>query len=356
MNKNSELVFSWFLWFVAISLIFGAAYFAWKGYSPAQIKAGYQNQPIPAAINVSQDPGEIRIPDFILDTQQTSIHRAALVNTTIPKRKNINPLTYEVISNDSVFGIAAHYDLEPETILWSNYDVLQDNPHTLKPGMVLVIPPLDGLIYEWQDGDDVESVATTFNTESGLILNWIGNSLDLVNPEFKPGDLVMIPEGKREFQQWILPTIARGVAGVSAGVYGEGACVGPFDGLYGSSDFIWPTLGHTLSGNDYWSGHLAIDIGLVVGEAVLASDSGVVVFSGWATGGYGYVIIIDHGTGYQTLYAHLNAALAYCGSSVVQGQTIGLGGNTGNSSGAHLHFEVRYQGGFVSPWYVLPPP
>ncbi len=356
MNKNSELVFSWFLWFVAISLIFGAAYFAWKGYSPVQIKAGYQNQPIPAVINVSQDPGEIRIPDFILDTQQTSIHRAALVNTTIPKRKNINPLTYEVISNDSVFGIAAHYDLEPETILWSNYDVLQDNPHTLKPGMVLVIPPLDGLIYEWQDGDDVESVATTFNTESGLILNWIGNSLDLVNPEFKPGDLVMIPEGKREFQQWILPTIARGVAGVSAGVYGGGACVGPFDGLYGSGDFIWPTLGHTLSGNDYWSGHLAIDIGLVVGEAVSASDSGVVVFSGWATGGYGYVIIIDHGTGYQTLYAHLNAALAYCGSSVVQGQTIGLGGNTGNSSGAHLHFEVRYQGGFVSPWYVLPPP
>jgi murein DD-endopeptidase MepM/ murein hydrolase activator NlpD len=222
--------------------------------------------------------------------------------------------------------------------------------------MVLVIPPLDGLIYEWQEGDDVEAVATTFNTESGLILNWIGNSLDLVNPEFKPGDLVMIPEGKREFQQWILPTIARGVAGVSAGVYGEGACVGPFDGLYGSGGFIWPTLGHTLSGNDYWSGHLAIDIGLVAGEAVSASDSGVVVFSGWATGGYGYVIIIDHGTGYQTLYAHLNAALASCGSSVVQGQTIGLGGNTGNSSGAHLHFEVRYQGGFVSPWYVLPPP
>ena len=65
---------------------------------------------------------------------------------------------------------------------------------------------------------------------------------------------------------------------------------------------------------------------------------------------------IDNGTGYQTLYAHLSGVAAGCGQSVSQGQTIGYGGNTGNSTGAHLHFEVRYQGGFVSPWFVLPPP
>ncbi|MCJ7715959.1 MAG: LysM peptidoglycan-binding domain-containing protein, partial [Anaerolineales bacterium] len=234
MNKNSELVISWFLWFVAINLLFGAAYIVWKDYSLTQTRAGSQNQPKPAAITNNQDPGEIRIPDFSIDNHKTSIHRAALVNTMIPERKNIKSLNYEVVSNDSVFGIAAKHDLEPETILWSNYDVLHDSPHSLKPGMELVIPPLDGIIYEWQEGDNVEVVAATFRTEPDLILNWIGNSLDLVNPEFKSGDLVMIPEGKREFQQWILPTINRGVAGVSAGVYGEGACVGPFDGLYGS--------------------------------------------------------------------------------------------------------------------------
>ena len=80
------------------------------------------------------------------------------------------------------------------------------------------------------------------------------------------------------------------------------------------------------------------------------------MFAGWATGGYGYMVMVDHGNGYQTLYAHLSSASAGCGRSVGQGQTIGYSGSTGNSTGAHLHFEVRYQGGFVNPWYVLPAP
>jgi hypothetical protein len=356
VKNKRELLLSWSLWIIAISLLGGAAYLAWYNFNPAQLASEDQPQISLASTDNNQDPELIRIPDFVLFNQETSIRRAALVNTEIPARKNIKPLKYQVEFNDSVFGIAARYDLEPETILWSNYDVLQDNPHSLAPGMELVIPPMDGIIYEWQEGDDVESVATTFKTDPELIINWIGNDLDLVNPEFKPGSLVMIPGGQRKFQQWIIPTIARGTAGVSAGVYGAGACSGPFEGLYGTGGFIWPTLGHTLSGNDYWSGHLAIDIGLVVGEPVSAADSGVVVFSGWATGGYGNVIIIDHGNGYQTLYAHLNVATSSCGRSVVKGQKIGLGGSTGNSSGAHLHFEVRYLGGFVNPWFVLPPP
>ena len=356
MKNKREIFLSWSLWIIAICLLVGAAYLFWFNFSPAQLTSENQPQISLASTDNSQNPGLIRIPDFVWINQETSIRRAALMNTEIPARKNIKPLKHQVEFNDSVFGIAARYNLEPETILWSNYDVLQDNPHTLQPGMELVIPPLDGIIYEWQEGDEVETVATKFKTDPELIINWIGNDLDLVNPEFKPGSLVMIPGGQRKFQQWIIPTIARGTAGVSAGVYGGGACSGPFEGLYGSGGFIWPTLGHTLSGNDYWSGHLAIDIGLVVGESVSAADSGVVVFSGWSTGGYGNVIIIDHGNGYQTLYAHLNAVTSSCGQSVVQGQTIGSGGSTGNSSGAHLHFEVRYQGGFVNPWFVLPPP
>jgi murein DD-endopeptidase MepM/ murein hydrolase activator NlpD len=68
------------------------------------------------------------------------------------------------------------------------------------------------------------------------------------------------------------------------------------------------------------------------------------------------MIMIDHGNGYQTLYAQLSAVSAYCGQDVYQGQYIGASGSTGNSTGSHLHFEVRYMGGFVSPWYVLPAP
>jgi murein DD-endopeptidase MepM/ murein hydrolase activator NlpD len=353
---NRSVLLSWFLWAIALISLAGAGYIAWQDFNHDPTQELYQvvdpgSEDQPQAV-----PPSYQIPDFVGEPHYIPIQRAVNINTNIPERKNVRPIYHLVQSNDSLFGLAADHDLEPESILWSNYDLLKDNPHSLRPGMELVIPPVDGILYEWQVGDDVEAVAAELKTDPDKIISWIGNDLDLIDPEFEPGSLVMVPDGKRNLQQWIIPSIARGAAGVSAGVYGDGACVGPFEGLYGGGGFIWPTAGHTLSGNDYWSGHLAIDIGLTLGEAVFAADSGVVVFAGWATGGYGYVVVIDHGTGYQTLYAHLSGVTTGCGQSVVQGQTIGLGGNTGNSSGAHLHFEVRFQGGFVNPWFVLPPP
>jgi len=139
-------------------------------------------------------------------------------------------------------------------------------------------------------------------------------------------------------------------------VYGEGACEGSYEGAYGSGTFIWPVDTHYLSGNDYWSGHLGIDIAAAQGAPVYAADSGVIVFAGWASGGYGNTVIIDHGNGYQTLYAHLSSVAVRCGQSVSQGAVIAYAGSTGNSTGTHLHFEVRYMGGFINPWYVLPAP
>ena len=164
----------------------------------------------------------------------------------------------------------------------------------------------------------------------------------------------MAPGVHREFRHWLIPTIPRGSAGCSSALYGDGACTGSYDGAYGTGSFIWPADNHTLSGNDYWSGHLAIDIAAGTGAAIYAADSGLVVYAGWVTGGYGTMVMIDHGNGYQTLYAHLNSINTACGSSVYQGTVIGRAGSTGNSTGPHLHFEIRYMGGFINPWQVLP--
>lgn len=351
-----DLLLSWFLWVMALIFLAGAGYISWVNYFTDQEITLFR----PKEIEIQEESviasADYRIPDFILEESQPAITRSAKLYTLIPERENTKVFPHLVASNDSMFGLAETYGLEPESILWSNYDTLQDNPHSLTPGMELMIPPVDGIYYQWEVGDSFDSVAEKFKTQPELIINWIGNDFDLLNPVVEAGDMVMIPGGQRDLQQWIIPTISRGASGVSSGVYGEGACSGPFEGLYGGGGFIWPTVGHTLSGNDYWSGHLAIDIGLVIGEPIFASDSGVVVFAGWSSGGYGYVVVVDHGTGYQTLYAHLSGVTTSCGQSVVQGQTIGLGGNTGNSTGAHLHFEVRFQGGFVNPWFVLPPP
>ncbi len=294
------------------------------------------------------------LPPYVAADKAEVIGRGAVYDTVVPHRARVAAETYIVEFGDSVFGIADKFSITPETLLWANYDVLNDNPDFLEPGMKLTIPPLDGVYYLWVFGDTLESVAERFATEPDDIVQWVGNQLDLVNPVVEAGQYVMVPGGVREYRQWVIPVIARGSAGVSAALYGPGACDGSYEGAYGSGAFAWPSPIHELVGNDYWSGHLALDIASGEGVPVLAADSGVVVFSGWANGGYGYMVMIDHGNGYATLYAHMSQVTIYCGTSVSTGQTLGYGGTTGNSTGPHLHFEVRYLDGFINPWFVLP--
>lgn len=272
--------------------------------------------------------------------------------TIIPTRARTEATTYTIESGDSVFGIAQYFDLTPETILWANKDTMNDDPHMISVGNELRIPPTNGVYYQWKEGDTLESVASQFKVDMDAILDWTPNKIDRTNPVIEPETYVMIPGGQREFQQWVVPTIPRGPAGVNSSI--PGACDTSAGGAYGSGVFIWPTNNRFISGNDYWSGHLAIDIGAMTGDSVFAADSGVVVYAGGISGGYGNMIMIDHGNGYQTLYAHLSSINTRCGASVYQGNVIGYAGSTGNSTGPHLHFEVRYMGGFLNPHYVLP--
>ncbi|HNX50834.1 MAG TPA: M23 family metallopeptidase, partial [Thermoanaerobaculaceae bacterium] len=106
--------------------------------------------------------------------------------------------------------------------------------------------------------------------------------------------------------------------------------------------------------NDFWDGHLGIDIAAGSGAPIYAADGGVVVYAGWINGGYGNMIMIDHGNGYHTVYGHLSSVNVRCGQSVYGGNLIGYAGSTGYSTGPHLHFEIRYFGAFINPWYVLP--
>lgn len=352
-------------WLVAISLALFAGYLGWRirsattaaAAAPVAASEGSAPTAVQKALSASSDNGKAEMPDFIHSASVLAVSRLATLHTIIPTRPRQEVIVYTVSAGDSVFGIAQKFNLKPETILWANYDQLNDNPDMLSPGMQLNIPPVDGVYYQAKEGDTVQSVAAAFDAKPEEVLNWPGNRLDLTNPQIKAGSYVLVPGGHREFKQWIVPVIPRGRAGVSKSVYGPGACAGNYDGANGSGFFSWPTASHFLSGNDYWSGHLGIDIAGSVGDGVFAADSGVIVFAGWSTGGYGYMVMIDHGTtGYQTLYAHMSNFSVHCGQSVYQGQYIGALGNTGNSTGPHLHFEIRYLGGFVNPWYVLPAP
>jgi len=120
----------------------------------------------------------------------------------------------------------------------------------------------------------------------------------------------------------------------------------------GTGSFAWPMSGYITQG--FWEGHRAIDIGAPIGTPIVATDSGFVAVAQWSDVGYGRMVIIDHGNGYQTLYAHMDAYFVEAGQSVAKGQTLGKCGSTGNSTGPHLHFEVIKQGVRRNPFNYLP--
>ena len=282
----------------------------------------------------------------------SSILRELQLKTNIPERPRYESVIYRVTRGDAMLSIADEYKIKSETILYVNKQ-LEDNPHNLKPGMELTIPPVDGLYYEWQDGDTFETVAEKFDTTPEEIINFPGNRVDLTDPKIEPGTLAMIPGGSRELRNWAadLQTAGRsnnGSTGTSD--FGGNACGGgPV-----SSGFGWPADDHSLSGNPYGPGHLGIDISAPEGSNVYAAGSGVVTMAqGGYNYGYGNVIQIDHGNGYVTVYAHLSQINIGVCTPVGQGTLIGYSGNTGNSFGAHLHFEIRIGGTNVNPYDIV---
>ena len=304
--------------------------------------------------------GVLPIDLFPLSTPQSlsnGIFRRTTLDTIIPSRPRVNVITYTVKTGDTLFSIADIYNLKPETVLWGNYDVLKDNPHLLKPDQALNILPVNGIYYQWQEIDTISGIAAQFQTDSSEIINYTGNFFDLtqINDDgasIEPGTWIIIPGGKRAIKDWGPPTISRENP-ASAAYYGEGHCGVITSGAYGTGTFIWPTTERFISGYNFTSVHPAIDIGGQEGNPIYAVDSGVVVYAGWSDYGYGYLIVLDHGNGWQSAYAHLSAVAVTCGQSVYQGGYIGAMGTTGNSSGPHLHFELSINGAKVNPMNYL---
>lgn len=295
-------------------------------------------------------------PGVIASTGGAGILRRARLHTDAPSRGRNEVIIYVVKPGDTLFGIAGTFGLRPETILWANQLTLADNPHSLRPGQELNVLPVDGAYHRWSAGDGLNGVASFFNVNPEAIINFPANRLDpntigdLSNPNIEAGKWLVIPGGKRQFVSWSAPVIPLDNPGV-ARVLGPGACETVSAGVAGAGVFVWPADNHAISGFDYEpdANHPGIDIDGEEGQPVYAADSGVVVYSGWNNWGYGNMVVINHGNGWQTLYAHLSAFYVACGQSVFQGNTIGAIGSTGNSDGSHLHYEMMYNGVKVNP-------
>lgn len=254
--------------------------------------------------------------------------------TIIPESTRQVIQIYSVASGDTVLGIAQKFGLNPETLQWSNPD-LEANPDLLRVGDQVKILPLNGVLHTVKGGDTLSELATTYKVSAEEIIAYESNNLADINSSLIIGSDLVIPGGEKPYARPDYTTAGNAVP-VPAGA------------AAGSGNFSWPTAGSISQ--SYWGGHPAIDMASYTGAAVKAADGGFVTLAGggW-NGGYGNHVIIDHGNGFTTLYAHLNSIFVSSGESVAAGQQIGTVGNTGNSTGPHLHFEIRYNGYAYNP-------
>jgi murein DD-endopeptidase MepM/ murein hydrolase activator NlpD len=258
----------------------------------------------------------------------------------IAKREQIE--TYRVESGDAIITIAEKYGLSPATIAWSN-PAVEENPELLRIGQELTILPLDGVYHTVKEGDTVAGLAKRYRAEEKDIVEFSLNRLG-GGTVLQVGTQLVIPNGvKQTARTAAAPApVRRRAASINVAPSGSGANTGTF---------LWPTRG--VITQNYWAYHRGIDIANSSGTAIYASDGGYVSYAGWSPVGYGYMIKITHNNGFETLYAHLSYYDVDLGQAVSQGQIIGRMGSTGNSTGPHLHYEIRYGGVPQNPFSYL---
>jgi len=264
-----------------------------------------------------------------------AVARLAQPRTIIPERPRLDIVTYTVQAGDTVQAIAEAFRLQPTTIMWAN-SAIEDAPDLLRIGQEVIILPIDGVYHTVAEGDTLASIAEKYKVTTDVITSCEYNHLTAPDYAIEVGMHLIVPGGEKPY----VPKVVTSYTGpVPEGAHGTGA-------------FQWPVLGRITQG--YWYGHRAIDIGAPVGSAVLAADGGFVSFAGWTDVGYGYLVVVDHANGFATYYAHLSNIYVYEGQAVERGQVLGASGNTGWSTGPHLHFEVRYYGVPQNPRAYLP--
>lgn len=244
---------------------------------------------------------------------------------------------YTVQAGETISSIADKFGVSVDTIRWENN--LKDIK-TIQEGKVLRILPVTGVNHKVKSGDTVYTIAKRYQVDPQVIVDWPYNSF--ANDEtfaLTVGQSLMIPDGIMPDEKVVEPR--RYYAQIpSAGI------------VPGTGQFAWPANG-VISQYFSWY-HKAIDIANASGPDVLASDTGTVTLAGWvAPVAYGNHIMVDHGNGYVTLYAHLAKIYVTPGQRVSRGQAIGKMGSTGRSTGTHLHFEIRQGGALQNPLAFL---
>jgi len=247
---------------------------------------------------------------------------------------------YTVKTGDTISSIAQYFGVSINTILWENSLTAKSY---IKPGDKLSILPMTGVMHTVAKGDNLASIAKKYDVEASEIL--ASNSLANAN-QIRIGEKLIIPGGMKIAGSATAST-ARKPLSLAQIITGQREPAAPVAG----NKMNWPTQGRITQ---YYSWrHNGLDIANKLGTPIYAAEAGTVTEAAWNAGGYGYYIVVDHGGGKKTRYAHLSKFACKVGDEVDKGENIGYMGSTGRSTGPHLHFEVMIYGKRYNPLSYL---
>lgn len=273
------------------------------------------------------------IPDQSPSAAVLSATTADDTSTIVSDKSRAEIVEYKVQSGDTVSTIAQKFGISIDTIRWANNLA---SISAIKPGQTIKILPVTGVVHKVEKGETIYSIAKKYSSEAQGIADFPFNTF--INDEtfaVAVGQEIIVPDGVKPAETPWSPGTAIVRKTPDAGAV---SAVGAF---------AWPTSG-TISQGFRWY-HPGTDIANKAAPVVLAADSGTVVQVGWNAGGYGNRIVIDHGNGYKTNYAHLQKIYVTVGQTVNRGDQIGQMGSTGRSTGIHLHFEIYKNGTRLDP-------
>jgi len=276
--------------------------------------------------------------------------------TVIPDRPRSEVIQYTAVQGDTIYSIAERFKLKPESIGWSN---IRRYVEVLRPGDVVNIPPVDGVYLQVVGSKTIADYASLYKVNDPFVIidseynHLFGMSPDTILPS---GTWIFIPGGEAEPITWnpgvTVETTGPRKGYVSQFAPGDPGSCGNVQNPGGGAAWVDPLPGSTFV-RGFSSIHSGVDLSDPVGTPVRAANSGAVIFAGWNNWGYGNAIVLVHGP-FLTLYGHLSSIGVGCGQLVSAGQVIGAVGTTGNSSGPHLHFEIRNGNTPTDPLATMP--
>ena len=309
--------------------------FQWGASSEADLVAATAVSNQPAAVQ-TQPVDQVVVPTPLPNDPLPIISDSSLAPLPNPQTYHTKPpihnfQMHEIARGETPNIIADQYGISADTLLGGNAWLSQES-NQLQVGAQLVVLPVDGVLHKVRAGETIESIAELYRVSGNDIIEYAPNNLEFPFYRLVPESEIVIPGAS------IGQFVFKAPKSVATNAAGQ-----PQWQVFGTGTYVWPINGRCIT--QFYNGfHPAIDIASSEGSAVYASDTGTVTYASFASGtyyDYGNLIVINHGNGFETFYAHLSGINVFPGQTVTQGELIGYTGNTGRSSGPHIHFEIR---------------